>query len=67
MVFGVVILKQILPIKPGPYAQALDLYLSGLQRHVILSRVESIGESGQGCRLLLGTQHLDSRCLFLKG
>lgn len=49
--FGVVVLKQILPFKPGPYAQALDLRPSGLRRHVILGRVEGTGESGQGRRL----------------
>lgn len=59
--FGVVVLKQILPFKPGPYAQALDLRPSGLRRHVILGRVEGTGESGQGRRLILGTRHLDSR------
>lgn len=58
LAFGVVVLKQILPFKPGPYAQALDLRLSGLRRHVILGRVEGTGESGQGSRLILGPRHL---------
>lgn len=39
--------------KPGPYAQALDMYLRGLQRHVTLSRVEGTEVTGQGTSLQL--------------
>lgn len=64
LAFGVIVLKQILPFKLGPYAQALDLCLSGLQRHVILGRVKGTGESGPGHRFILGTRHLGSPNTF---
>lgn len=65
LAFGVIVLKQILPFKLGPYAQALDLRLSDLWRHVVFSRVEGTRESGQGCRLILGTRYLGSVTLLL--
>lgn len=56
LAFGVVVLKQILLFKLGPYAQVLDLCLSGLRRyHILLCWVKGSGESGQGLRLILGT------------
>lgn len=64
LAFGVVVLKQILPFKLGPYDHVLDLHLSGLWRLVILGRVEGAGESGQGHRLILGTRHLGSPNTF---
>lgn len=60
LVLRVIVLKQIFPFQLCLYAQALNLNLSGFQRHIILGCVEGTKENGQERRIILGTWHLGS-------
>lgn len=56
--FGVIVLKQVPPFKPGSYRQLLGWRSPGFQRYVVFGWIEGREQSRQVQWLTLGGLHL---------